>query len=102
MHRDWSVDFTDFQWKTLDSETQANTFIEWCFEQKCFGLSQGNDLKNEWRSRKADYIKHLKSTVFDFQHFSRHDDTHSINILNAIELVLGRNRVKLLDRKSVV
>lgn len=101
MHRDWSVDFTDFQWKTLDSETQANTFIEWCFEQKCFGLSQGNDLKNEWRSRKADYIKHLKSTVFDFQHFSRHDDTHSINILNAIELVLGRNRVKLLSTSDL-
>ena len=101
MHRDWSVDFTDYQWKTLDDGTQADTFIEWCFEQKCFGLSQGSALKNEWRTRKAHYIKHLKSTVFDFQHFSRHDDTHSISILNAIELVLGRNRVKLLSASDL-
>lgn len=101
MHIDWSVDFTDFQWKTLDRGTQADTFIEWCFEQKCFGLSQGNALKNEWRTRKAVYINYLKSTVFDFQHFSRHDDTHSISILNAIELVLGRNRVKLLSASDL-
>lgn len=101
MHRDWSADFTDFQWKTLDHGTQADTFIEWCFEQKCFGLSQGNALKNEWRARKAVYINRLRSTVFDFQHFSRHDDTHSISILNAIELVLGRNRVKLLSASDL-
>ena len=101
MHRDWSTDFTDFQWKTLDRGTQADTFIEWCFEQKCFDLSQGSILKNEWRNRKQAYISRLQTTIFDFQHFSRHDDSHSINILNSIELVLGRNRIKLLSASDL-
>lgn len=86
-------DLTDYQWKIETPETQADTFIEWCFEQKVTGLSQGNTILNEWRSRKDNYKSYIGMTVLDFQHYSRHDDTHSVNILNAIELLLGRDRV---------
>ena len=93
----WDIDFTDYPWRRLDTETYADTFIEWCFEQKSYELNQGKKLLNEWRARKEIYISRLKTIVFDFQHFSRHDSTHSVNILNSIELVLGRNRVKKLS-----
>lgn len=95
--KNWDIDFTDFRWKTFDCETYADTFIEWCFEQKCYSLRQGKRLLNEWRTRKEKYISRLDTIVFDFQHFSRHDSSHSVNILNSIELVLGRNRVKMLS-----
>lgn len=94
-------DFTDFMWKLEDDGTQADTFIEWCFEQKSNGIQNGDKILNAWRARKEDYISHISSTVFDFQHYSQHDVTHSIQILNSIELVLGRNRVKLLSASDL-
>lgn len=94
-------DFTYFQWKTSGYETQANTFIEWCFERKCNEINQGGRILNEWRVRKQIYKSYIRSIVFDFEHYSQHDDTHSINILNAIEMVLGRNRVKLLSTSDL-
>ena len=61
--RDWNADMSELQWKLIDYKTQADTFIEWCFEQKCIGLAQGNDIVNEWRARKQTYISYL-STIF--------------------------------------
>lgn len=100
--KDWEVkDFADFQWKIEDSDTQADTFIEWCFEQKCAGINNGKDILNEWRERKKEYRSYIGTTILDYQHYSRHDDTHSVNILNAIELVLGRGRVKDLSASDL-
>ncbi|MFR8171095.1 MAG: hypothetical protein ACLU9Q_09775 [Marvinbryantia sp.] len=99
--RDWNADMSELQWKLIDYKTQADTFIEWCFEQKCIGLAQGNDIVNEWRARKQTYISYLSTIFFDFQHYSQHDVSHSINILNYIELLIGRNRVKLLSASDL-
>lgn len=95
---DWNnQDLTDFPWKMEDIETKADTFIEWCFEQKLYGIQNGADILNAWKNRKREYESYIATTVFDFQHYSRHDASHSINILNTIELVLGRKRVKELS-----
>lgn len=99
--RDWNTDLSKLQWKMIDYDTQADTFIEWCFEQKCFGLAQGSEIVNEWRARKQEYKSYLQITIFDFQHYSQHDVTHSINILNSIEMLVGRNRIKLLSASDL-
>ena len=99
---DWNnQDLTDFPWKMEDIETKADTFIEWCFEQKLYGIQNGADILNEWKNRKREYESYIAATVFDFQHYSQHDASHSINILNAIELVLGRKRVKELSASDL-
>lgn len=96
--RNWSeVDVDQLCWRTEDNDAQADSFIEWCFEKKCAELYQGAKILNEWRQRKERYSSYTRTTIFDFQHYSRHDESHSINILNAVEMVLGRNRVKLLS-----
>lgn len=77
--------------------SSADTYIEWCFEQKCKQLSNGFDIIAEWRTRKQKYVQITGTTIFDFQHYSRHDATHSISILEAIELLLGKKRVDLLS-----
>lgn len=98
MTKCWNeMDFVDFQWKTQDGSSQADTFMEWCFEEKCLGLKNGSDIVNAWRVRKSDYKSYIATTVYDFQHYSLHDESHSISILNAIEMVVGRNRIKYLS-----
>lgn len=83
-------------WKG-EQTSPADTYIEWCFEQKCKQLSNGFGIITEWRTRKQQYIQITGTTIFDFQHYSRHDATHSIAILETIELLLGKNRVDLLS-----
>lgn len=83
-------------WKGQQA-SPADTYIEWCFEQKCKQLSNGFEIITEWRIRKHQYIQIIGTTIFDFQHYSRHDATHSIAILEAIELLLGKKRVDLLS-----
>ena len=39
----------------------------------------------------------MKTITMDFQHYSRHDVTHSICILETIEQLLGKQRVDLLS-----
>lgn len=78
-------------------ESQADTYIERHFEKACQLLNNGPYILNEWRDRKRQYISYTSTTVFDFPHYSRHDVTHSVNILEAIELVLGKERIKKLS-----
>lgn len=75
----------------------ADSYIEWRFEYKCRQLSGGFDIITEWRTHKQEYIGKSSTTIFDFQHYSRHDVTHSISILESIELLLGRKRIDLLS-----
>lgn len=79
------------------SRSPADTYIEWQFEQKCQELSNGNDILTEWREKKRQYKAWTDTIVFDFQHFSRHDSSHSVNILEAIEMLLGKDRVDQLS-----
>lgn len=84
-------------WMKEDPSSQASTYFEWCFEQRCQGISQGEKVLNEWRTRKESYCSFIRTTIYDFQHYSRHDASHSINILNYVEMVLGRKRVQMLS-----
>lgn len=77
-------------WKE-EQISPADTYIEWFFEHKCKQLSNGFQIITEWRIRKQQYIQITNTTIFDFQHYSRHDATHSITILESIELLLGKN-----------
>lgn len=80
-----------------ETSSPADSYIEWRFEYKCKQLSGGFDIITEWRIHKQEYIGRSNTTIFDFQHYSRHDVTHSISILESIELLLGRNRIDLLS-----
>lgn len=84
------------RWKdTLSSP--ADTYIEWCFEQKCKQLSKGFSYITEWRKRKLQYVAITETTIWNFQNYSRHDASHSIAILEAIESLLGKKRIDFLS-----
>lgn len=86
------------KWKVNHKiESQADTYIERHFEKACLLLTNGSEILNEWRFRKAQYISYTNTTVFDFQHYSRHDVSHSIKILESIQLILGKDRIKKLS-----
>lgn len=84
-------------WREEECPSPADTYIERRFEHKCRQLRDGFSIITEWRTRKRYYISVLDTVSIDFQHFSRHDDTHSINILEAIEMLLGKARVDMLS-----
>jgi hypothetical protein len=81
----------------LGAASQASCYIEHLFELKCRAIRQGANILNEWRIRKESYCSYTATTIFDFQHYSRHDASHSVNILNYIEMLLGRERVDMLS-----
>lgn len=83
-------------WKK-DTGTQADSYIEKKFEEACELMGNGMKILNEWRRRKEQYVSYTSLIVFDFQHYSRHDVTHSVKILEAIELILGTERVDKLN-----
>ena len=87
------------EWKKdcCQSGSQAVTLIEKRFEIACQYLNGGDNILNEWRARKEKYVSYTNMISFDFQHYSKHDETHSVNILESIELVLGRERVEKLS-----
>ena len=78
-------------------ESQADTYIEECFEQKCSVYKDFKEVLNQWRKDKDTFSEYTSITNFDFQHYSMHDKTHSIAILQNIEMILGRERVKALN-----
>lgn len=84
-------------WRVEDCPAYADTYIEWCFEKRCKEYGNGGYILTEWRERKKQYISYLRASVFDFQHYSRHDDSHSISILESIEMLLGKERVDKLS-----
>ena len=75
----------------------ADSYIERRFECRCEELAEGNDILTEWRERKRQYISWTSTIAYDFQHFSRHDNSHSVNILEVIEMLLGKERIDKLS-----
>lgn len=71
-------------------------YIEQRFELLAAQKTDGKKLVTKWESDKSVYTSYTDTTVFDFQHFSMHDKSHSIRILQNIELLLGRSRVDRL------
>lgn len=78
--------------------SEADTFIEYAFERACAQLKEGMITLNEWRSHKEQYIKLTGTIIYDFEHFSRHDASHSISILETIVMVVGVDRIVQLSR----
>lgn len=74
----------------------GDTFFEQNFYKKCQMSSLGNDLWSDWLYNKHQYEERTKTTVYEFMNYSRHDTSHSVNILKAIERILGKDRVELL------
>lgn len=84
-------------WRRGEYPTYADTYIEYCFEKRCRELKDGVDILTEWREKKRQYISYLETAVFEFQHYSRHDASHSISVLESIEMLLGKERVDMLS-----
>lgn len=78
-----------------------DTYIEMCFKKKCEESSLGCNLFSNWQTLKHRYIDYTKTTVYEFMNYSLHDSSHSINILENIESVLGQDRVNLLSRSDL-
>lgn len=50
-----------------------------------------------WIIQKKDYIKRLQAIIMSFPGYSLHDVSHSEKIVQAIEMILGEDRIKLLS-----
>ena len=74
----------------------AKTYIEQCFEKCCDGAINGEAFWSNWLHSKKQYIAKTKTTIYEFMNYSLHDESHSVNILQSIERLLGRNRVEQL------
>lgn len=79
-----------------DFDSQANSYIEACFEEKCRNMTEGEDILNSWRADKKEFTNYTSTIKMDFQHYSLHDKTHSIAILDAIYMVTGKERIEAL------
>lgn len=80
-------------------EEHPDTFIEKIFLEKTIEDNiyfMGPTLRRNWFADKHEYIKKTSTIVLDYQHYSKHDQSHSISILNSVELLLGKERIKLL------
>lgn len=84
-------------------DSQADTYIEECFEKKCNEgtFSNHKDVLNQWRIDKEYYASYTAISGFDFQHYSMHDKSHSEAILRYIEMILGRERVENLNASDL-
>lgn len=85
------------EWRLEECPPYADTYIEWRFEKKCKEYRNGVHILTEWRDRKKQLVSYLESAVFDFQHYSRHDESHTLNILESIEMLLGQERINKLS-----
>lgn len=74
-----------------------DTCIEKIFRDKCFEFDCSGDLFTKWKSDKAIYVSKTNTVVFEFQHFSLHDKTHSQRILESIYLLLGDDMINKLS-----
>lgn len=74
----------------------SKTYIEQCFQRRCDEAIHGELLWSNWVHSKNQYIGRTKTTIYEFMNYSLHDESHSVNILQSIEKLLGRDRVDKL------
>ena len=82
-------------------ELQTDTYIEKCFVKKCQELKDGTKYIAQWESDKKIFCSYTEITGFDFQHYSMHDQSHSVAILNNIMKVVGRERIDMLSASDL-
>lgn len=78
--------------------SKADTFIEYCFEKACAYMKRGKDVLTEWYYHKEQYCKITDTIIYDFGHYSRHDASHSVSILETMEMLIGDARLVMLSR----
>ena len=83
--------------KSVFVEEMPDTLIEGLFLKATQDCKNGSVLRKQWMIDKNIYSKETATTVLDFEHFSLHDTTHSISILNAIGLLMGKEKLELFD-----
>lgn len=75
----------------------SDTYIEQRFKYKCRALNNGDKIIVEWCQKKYQFISMLSMVAFNFQHYSLHDASHSVCIIQRIEEILGQERVDMLS-----
>lgn len=71
------------------------TFIEKIFRQ-CAEGTENSILVAQWEYDKKLVTEALKTVPLIFPHYSQHDESHSISILNNISNVLGKETIEKL------
>ena len=56
--------------------SQADTYIEYRFEEACTELANGDKVLNEWRKRKEQYTSYTNLIIFANSHFLRTAGPH--------------------------
>ncbi|WP_288147068.1 HD domain-containing protein [Thomasclavelia cocleata] len=77
-----------------------DTYIEERFIQKLEDIKEKefrNRIKIAWLSDKALYTDLTKTIEFEFTHYSLHDVSHSISILQYIYMLLGKDKIDFLS-----
>lgn len=81
--------------------TEYDTYIEYKFFQKldtCIKNKKNRErIRTAWENDKALYTDLIKTIEFEFMHYSLHDASHSINILQCIYMLLGRRKIDKLS-----
>lgn len=73
-----------------------NYSLEKHLEALCAADSDYNLLLDAWRLNKKNLPNALSTIASYFPHYSRHDDSHSMTLLDNIQRLLGRDRVERL------
>lgn len=83
------------------NENEYDTYIEKCFFKKLYDVVDKRyreRIRLSWLSDKQLYMNLTKKIEFEFAHYSLHDSTHSISILQYIQMILGED---IIDQFSV-
>ena len=76
---------------------QMDSYIEELFYRKCTEKSVRKKLLFEWIDSKTIYMSYTDFIKSDAGNYSIHDASHSIAILNAIEAILGKDKINKLN-----
>lgn len=83
--------------KKITVDEMPETMIEEFFFRATDLRSDGPQIRKQWAIDKNSYTKETDTIILNFEHFSLHDESHSRNILNAVGLLLGREKVSRLS-----
>ncbi|NFJ57197.1 hypothetical protein FC839_05195 [Clostridium botulinum] len=80
-----------------DGELKSLYTLENHLEEKCKFDEAYIDLYSTWKLNKKTLKQILKTIIFNYPHFTEHDDNHSNTIITNIEMLLGEERIKTLS-----
>lgn len=81
-------------------DMEYDTYIEKCFFEKLQEIDDRayrENIRLSWLSDKTLYINLTKKIEFEFAHYSLHDSTHSVSILQYVQMILGKDIIDLFS-----